>query len=210
MDEEVLVVRRDKLFGKNDEWAFSGFKNSKEFNLGEEAINSAEFRLRKVSNEKQKLPAENDPLYKQIIPYHFVTHKEKIFCYQRTTKAGENRLHNNYSIGIGGHINPFDGNEKTTKAQLIQSGAKREFDEEISYTGKRKTEITGFINDDTNDVGKVHLAMIVQVELENDGAKLKEDVYAKGSMQTIGEIKKHYIELENWSQILFDYLTKNK
>ena len=54
--------------------------------------------------------AENDPSFKQIIPYVIMSCEGKYLNYVRGKRAGEKRLVGNLSIGIGGHINPVDNN----------------------------------------------------------------------------------------------------
>ena len=52
--------------------------------------------------------AEQDPSFKQLIPYVIMTHDGKYLNYVRGKRAGEKRLVGNRSMGIGGHINPID------------------------------------------------------------------------------------------------------
>ena len=52
--------------------------------------------------------AEEDPAFKQIIPYAVFTSGEKILHYVRGAKSGEKRLVSKGSIGVGGHINDHD------------------------------------------------------------------------------------------------------
>ena len=52
--------------------------------------------------------AEQDPSYKQLIPYCIFRHGDDIFCYTRGTAQGEARLHAKRSIGVGGHISTVD------------------------------------------------------------------------------------------------------
>ena len=47
---------------------------------------------------------ESDSNYKQVIPYVLFTYKKSIFSYRRGKHGGEKRLHEKYSIGVGGHI----------------------------------------------------------------------------------------------------------
>ncbi len=207
MDEEVLVIERTKLFGKKDENAFTGFKTAQEFKINEEAMKSAHFRLRKTTSPTQELPAEEDAKYKQIIPYMIVTHKNKIFCCQRTPKGTENRLHNKYSIGMGGHLNQIDVKEKTN---LIEEGMKRELSEEIDYHGTPKTKILGYINDDSGEVEKVHFAIVYEIQLVDEYAATKEAKLINSRLMTLEEIEKIEDSLENWSKIVYKYLKTHK
>lgn len=59
---------------------------------------------------------ENDPHWKQIVPYLLVRrevheqtkHVVRFASYTRTKGSGEHRLHGKKSLGFGGHINPED------------------------------------------------------------------------------------------------------
>ncbi|VVB74411.1 NUDIX domain protein [uncultured archaeon] len=206
MDEKVLAVKRKDLFGAQDEKKFDGFLPEGKFTLNEETMKKAVFIYRKVAKEGQLKPAEEDEEYKQIIAYLILTHKGKVFCYKRTEKAGEKRLHSNYSIGVGGHINPIDLEKKS---DLIKKSMEREFEEEVLYTGEKKSRILGYINDDSNSVGRVHLGLVYEMELANENVKLNEKELDEGNLLTLAEIREKYEQLENWSKITFDYLEKN-
>ena len=56
---------------------------------------------------------EEDPSYKQLIPYVIMACDGKYLSYVRGKRAGETRLLNLRSIGIGGHINPIDADRKS-------------------------------------------------------------------------------------------------
>jgi len=207
MDEKVLAIKRKVLFGERDEKAFSGFTPVDKFDFSENEINKSVFLYRKVAKEGQTKSAEEDEEHKQIIAYLILLHKGKVFCYKRTSKAGEQRLKDKYSIGIGGHINPID---VKCEKDLIKESMEREFDEEINYLGKKKMKLIGYINNDSGAVEKVHIGLVYEVELENENAKLREKELDEGNFLTLEEIGKKYEQLESWSKISFDYLKNRK
>lgn len=206
-NEKILVIKREKIFGKNDEKSFLGFKPLNEFEINTDTLKNTEFKFRKVNGEGQEKAMEEDPTYKQIIPYLILKFENKYFCYKRTNKAGEKRLHDNYSIGIGGHINPIDENNNS---DLILTSIKREFSEEVKYNGNITPKLIGYINDDTNSVGKVHLGMVYLIKLENKNVTLNEIELDDGQLMKLNEIQTYYNNLESWSQIVFDYLNGEK
>lgn len=73
--------------------------------------------------------AEEDPSYRQIIPYALVRHAQKFFLMRRTKGGGEARLHNLYTLGVGGHINPED-----VGGNPVLEGLRRELLEEVGIT----------------------------------------------------------------------------
>jgi predicted NUDIX family phosphoesterase len=206
MDEKVLAIKRKTLFGENDERAFSGFVPAKDFALEGEKMNNAIFLYRKVAKEGQMKPAEEDEEYKQLIAYLILTHNKKIFCYKRTVKAGEQRLRDKYSLGIGGHINPIDSGKESN---LLTESMEREFNEEIEYSGGKEIKLLGYINDDLGAVERVHFGVVFEVKLNNSNAKLREKELDEGVFLTLEEIQKKYENLESWGKITFDYLKKN-
>ncbi len=156
--------------------------------------------------------AENDPTYKQLIPQMVLRRKNgDIFLVQRLKTQGEARLHGRHSIGIGGHINPID--RESGLADIFHSGMIRELYEEILISGSLHwdTEFLGVMNDDSDDVGKVHYAVVYMLTLDDDcNAEINEKDKMIGGFVTIKEAAKHYNNMEKWSQIIFDYITKGK
>lgn len=205
MDELVLVVDSDVI----DE--FTGLRKSS-FTTDNEDIEKFSQILR-GSYFMDRNEAEKQPMFKQIIPYLVITStvmsKLRVLTYKRA--GSEKRLNDLYSIGIGGHINPVDSCER--KMGLVHNAIKREVQEELEYTGSDFWEnfgedfiARGVLYDDSNDVGKVHLGLVLQINISEDVAKcLKMRDGGKDlSWKTITELKK-LDSLENWSLICFEH-----
>src|SRR3954451_23607955 len=95
---------------------------------------------------------EVDPSFKQIIPYLVLRDGERYFLMRRTKAGGDARLHDRYSIGVGGHLNPGDRD--------LAGGLRREWQEEVSADFEPAFELIGLLNDDTTDVASVHLGAV--------------------------------------------------
>ena len=82
--------------------------------------------------------------------------KNEILVYKRLSGGGESRLHGQSSIGVGGHMNDVIGANSVN--EVLRVNAQRELEEEVGLleSNSQNLEYIGFINDDTNDVGKVH------------------------------------------------------
>ena|SRR3990167_8261277 len=188
-EEKVLVVKREYLF-KDD--ALQG--------LGKVDFDAY---LKIIKEKKEFLPRgkmETDPNYKQIIPYLIFVHEEKFFLMQRKSKASEARLQNKFTLGIGGHIREEDLNSDS-----IVDWAKREFHEEVNYSGNLEIEPMGLLNDDSNDVGKVHLGFVFL--LKGDSAKISvKSELESGKLATLEECKMHEAQMETWSQLVFQFI----
>src|SRR5271170_7153842 len=107
--------------------------------------------------------AEDDPSFKQLIPYVVMKHGGQVFHYKRGQGAGEKRLRALRSIGIGGHINPID---HATGEHPYRQGMLRELAEEVILATAYHETCLGFINDDSTPVGQVHLGIVHLFELE--------------------------------------------
>jgi transketolase len=146
--------------------------------------------------------AEVDPTYKQIIPYFVFKQDNQYFLMQRANTAGESRLKNKMTLGIGGHIREED----VLKTPLEQWGM-REFHEEVYFDGGISLSPLGIINDNRDAVGTVHLGLVFLVEGIGGTISVRSEL--KGGLMTpLSEIQEHYDALESWSQLVVDHLTK--
>lgn len=188
-NESILVVPRTQLF-PNDSW--HGVKAVDLSHYINVIINHQEFIARGL--------AETDFSYKQIIPYLVFQHDEKLFLMQRCAQASESRLANKYSLGIGGHVRKED-----IQSRDLFEWARREFHEEISYTGNFSISTLGILNDDSNDVGKVHLGLVLLLKGDSANIRIKSELKS-GSLYSFKECQEFYPFMESWSQLVFDFL----
>jgi predicted NUDIX family phosphoesterase len=160
--------------------------------------------LKKENNLfKQRKYVENEPSFKQLIPYVVLKYKDTYLTYQRGKMQSEKRLFGNYSLGIGGHISVFDDNMFNSS---YYEGLIREVNEELQINCKYTDKLIGMINDDSNDVGRVHFGIIHMFELENSNIKAKEKSINNISFMGKEMLLKHYDLFENWSKIFIKQL----
>lgn len=204
--EKVLVVERDKLLSGKP--FLHGFYNQ---NLDELLAN-----IHRFSYFVDRPDAENNPALKQIIPYLLISHKNstadeyKLFLVQRLATQTEKRLHNKYSIGIGGHINPVAAKDDSPAEDIIKSGLERELHEELEVSTPYQYKLVGYLNDDTNSVGQVHFGLVFQVMVNDEnGVKVAEKDLMVGKFVSIKEIEKQFSLLESWSQIVYSNFVKH-
>jgi predicted NUDIX family phosphoesterase len=145
--------------------------------------------------------AEVDPAYKQIIPYAVIRHSERFFLLQRKSTQSEQRLHNKLSIGVGGHINP---SEVAPDSDVILEGLARELNEELYIASGYRERLVGLINDDTTDVGRVHLGVLFEIESISTDVRVRETHKMDGAWAQMSHLDQSHERLETWSQIVFD------
>jgi predicted NUDIX family phosphoesterase len=150
--------------------------------------------------------AEDDPSHKQIIPYAIFRHGDRYLHYVRGGGSGEKRLAAKGSIGIGGHINDTDHAASSLDKDTYTIGVEREINEELNLTGAHTQEILGLINDDTNEVGKVHLGVVHIFTLESDDVTSAEDNIENLTFLTLDELAERRDSLETWSRICLEGL----
>jgi predicted NUDIX family phosphoesterase len=186
-DELVLGIPRERLPGG------LGWRGVRSAGVGgylAEIERASEFRARGE--------VERDPGWKQLIPYLLLRDGERIFLMQRTRAGGDERLHERYSIGVGGHINPGDGD--------VLGGLRREWREEIEASFEPEFEFQGLLNDDEDPVGAVHLGLVYAADASNRPVAVRETDKLRGSFVSAEEVRGVYDRLETWSQLAFDFL----
>lgn len=150
--------------------------------------------------------AELDPTCKQIIPYVILTHAGRVLHYVRGKKGGEQRLVAKGSIGIGGHLNDADENLFSYDQRSYMDGVRREVEEELIVRSGYQNHIRALLNDDSTEVGQVHLGVVHVFELESAEVSKREAVITQLAFLTPDELRARREQLETWSQICVDQL----
>lgn len=194
-DEQIIVVSREILFD-NEKNAFNGFLSKNDVQ-GEEIFNT--FKNYEV---KRRGDMEEDPSYKQLISYCLLENEnDEILVYQRLSGGGEERLHGQSSVGVGGHMNNVVGADSIN--EVLRVNAQRELNEEVGLSEDRSQnmEYIGFINDDTNVVGKVHIGVVFKIKVKSSDVEVRETDTLKINWVSQDEINdlNHF---ESWSALI--------
>jgi predicted NUDIX family phosphoesterase len=152
--------------------------------------------------------AENDPMHKQIIPYALIAFENSVLYYVRGKKAGEQRLVAKGSIGIGGHMNEGDESLFALDEAAYRTGVEREVSEEIKIDTKYDDRIVALLNDDTTEVGQVHLGIVHVFKLTDPKVEKREAMITNLAFLTKAELVARRESLESWSQICVDSLER--
>ncbi len=155
--------------------------------------------------------AEKDPSYKQLIPYVIMSCSGKYLTYVRGKRAGETRLVAKRSIGIGGHINPIDADNSTLFAYLYENylaAVQREVAEEVSVGTAHTDHIVALLNDDSTEVGSVHLGVVHYWLLDAPKVSRREQMITQMAFMTPDELHRLRDSMETWSQLCLDGLDK--
>jgi predicted NUDIX family phosphoesterase len=151
--------------------------------------------------------AENEPQYKQLIPYQIIYNpsQDEVFTYVRGENGRESRIHKMRSLGVGGHVNETDLIDGKSLVVAYHVGKHRELDEELYFAPSiiDVSYISGIIYDDSTNVGKVHFGIVHTIQIRrSSGVKSKEDSLADAKFMSVREVKKSVGEFETWSQLV--------
>jgi predicted NUDIX family phosphoesterase len=184
MEEEVLVIPSEIYF---------------------EYRNEPGALIRAVPGHCLFLPrsaAEEDPRYRQIIPYVFAGYSGSWFVMKRLFAQSEARLHGKLSLGIGGHINPVDC--AASGGDAVLAGLRRELAEEVRVDAAGQPEFRGIISDESTAVGRVHLGLVYELACKSGEFEIVEKDKIEGRWAARTWIGEHYGAFESWSQMLYD------
>jgi predicted NUDIX family phosphoesterase len=145
---------------------------------------------------------EHDPSYKQLIPYGIISHNQAYFLFQRSPGQREKRLHHNLHLGVGGHMNPWCGG-KSAEAYVLHE-LRREMLEEVDLIDDctiEHIEFKGFINDESIQVGRMHLGLLYDIRVSARGVVVRETDKMTGRWISKQTLLSSYKTLETWSRI---------
>nr|MDH3072523.1 hypothetical protein [Bacillus velezensis]MDH3138640.1 hypothetical protein [Bacillus velezensis] len=202
MAEIILAAPRSDVF-QNEMLTFQGV------NSEDERIVNIMAQIEAHFFEIRRGDAEEDPRFKQPIPYVVIRRDDEVFVYERLAGGGESRLHNKLSLGFGGHMNPMEG--AASFSEVLKQNTNQELAEELYIREEDKQNIVtlGLINDDENDVGKVHIGILSALQLASAAqVEVKEKDQIAGRWMKLSELKEEnvYQRLEAWSQFVADIL----
>jgi len=192
-DERVLVVPSAEL---DRVGRFQGFSPDAERYL-------AALLVPELMQYRPRSEVEDDPGFKQLIPYVVFRCDAAVFCYTRGKSQGEARLHKLRSLGVGGHVSEADA-EGRKSLEAYESAMRRELDEEVFVTSPGLVRRVGLINDDATPVGRVHLGVVHLFELEQPHVVAREEGLAEAEFLPLSTIWTIRQDFETWSQICID------
>ena len=185
MSEQVLVIPRGALMG-DPGW----------LGLREEGRADFEALVGREGRFAPRAEMERDRRFKQVIPYLVLRDGERYFLMQRTRAGGDERLHDRWSIGVGGHLNPGDGD--------LRGGLRREWAEELEADFVPEFRLLGLLNDDTTDVGSVHIGAVYVGDAAGRSVTIRETDKLVGQFADRTEVAAVADDLETWSRLVFD------
>lgn len=150
---------------------------------------------------------ENDDDFLQIIPYVALLCGDKVLVYKRGT--GDDRLAQQLSIGLGGHINTYDSaSYGDSFLAIVYKAAWRELHEEVGLSEMNGTlQTKGVIIDKTTPVNRVHAAMLFAIKMQPDDVAEIVPSDELDSYEFVG-LEQKPDGLEVWSDLFWDEIAR--
>ncbi len=194
-DEQVLVVPTTVVSeGLGGGRAWHGIRPAAETAVADVVREHGTFRARSA--------VETDPSWKQVIPYPILRDGPRWFLMRRTRAGGDARLHDRYSIGVGGHVNPADG----ARDGDLSTALRREWTEELEVAFVPAFRFVGLLNDDTTDVGAVHLGLVYEGDAAGRPVAIRETEKLSGGFVDTAAVGAVADLLETWSRLAFEFI----
>jgi predicted NUDIX family phosphoesterase len=194
-DELVLVVPTAAVvaeLGGGEAWL--GIRPTGEADLAALIQREGTFRPR--------ADMETDPSWKQVIPYPVLRDGDAWYLMKRTRAGSDARLHDRYSIGVGGHVNPEDGGLDGD----LGGALRREWHEELVVDFVPRFRFVGLLNDDTTPVGQVHLGLVYEGDAAGRPVAIRETHKLSGQFVSTPEVAALVDHLETWSRLAFEFI----
>jgi predicted NUDIX family phosphoesterase len=186
-EEQVLVVPRDRL-PDGAGW----------YGLRTEGLGACLDLIAREGRYEPRAAMEHDPSFKQVIPYIVLRDADRYFLMRRTRAGVDQRLHDRWSIGVGGHLNPGDGD--------LHGGLLREWHEELDADFEPAFEPLALLNDDTTDVGSVHLGVVFAADARGRPVDVRERDKLRGAFASPQDVAAVAVDLETWSRLIFEVM----
>lgn len=146
---------------------------------------------------------ETDCSFKQVIPYVMVRYGDKHLLLRRKATQTEKRLHDKFSLGVGGHINPAAS--LGSHRNIIEASMHRELEEEVHVGGCHRISPLGVINDQSTEVSRVHLGLAMLLETDSPDFQVNEPDGMDAQWADKATLANAYERMEGWSKILVDH-----
>ncbi len=185
--ERVLVVPRASLMG-DPGW----------LGITTEGLESFEAVVTRDGRFENRAVVERDRRWKQVIPYLVLRDDRRYFLMRRTRAGSDPRLHDRWTIGVGGHLNPGDGD--------LAGGLRREWSEEIEAAFEPDFRLVGLLNDDTGEVGSVHVGAVYVADAGGRPVAVRETDKLEGRFAEPADVAAVLDEMESWSALAFAHL----
>jgi predicted NUDIX family phosphoesterase len=168
------------------------------YGLRTAALDESLAAIGRLGEYRSRAEMERDPSFKQVIPYLVLRDGARWFLMRRSRGGGDARLHDRWSIGVGGHLNPGDGG--------LDRGLLREWHEELAADFVPQFHPLALLNDDTTEVGAVHLGVVYLADAGGREVAIRETDKLSGEFVPTAVVAGGAERLETWSRLVFDFL----
>lgn len=159
--------------------------------------------MKECASYQLRWKVEQDSSWKQVIPYVVMETEDRIMAAKRL--KGDPRLVGGFTVGMGGHINPEDGEDP------IETCIRREMGEETTFNWERdlngyQIHPISFVNV-RNEVSLMHICIPVRLQVRDyEAIQIRETEKLQGVWMSKTELSLLEGKLEGWSEIALDLI----
>lgn len=168
------------------------------YNYGVTLVNFPYYLLENKGKFLNRNIVEGDSNFQQIIPYILVRKGNQYLVYKRLDQSGEPRLHQTYSLGIGGHINDKDS------PNCVEKGMLRELNEELNYKMLKPIRCLGLIRNFPDDDLTDHTGILFFLEVSE--CFIRETNKYEEMWFTKEKLLQNYSHFESWAKYIISRL----
>ena len=165
---------------------------------------------------KDRKSAEMDSTIKQFVTFTVVFHKSKLLIYRRGALTNvSDQLKGALSVGFGGHVNDSDFSLFDQGGAALIHNSSRELMEELYLLNTYKSiddvsnrsKILGYINVDSSEDAKHHIAVIVAFNHRSDKAPTKGEL-SINELQWIDPLNldSNIESFDLWSRLILEHI----
>lgn len=136
---------------------------SRNFHSSKDSIAYVDKILNRCGKFVDREFAETSEEFKQVVAVGIVRCGDKVLCVRRTKKSNRRALRLRWTLMFGGHVDDVDQYREDPPLSCLM----RELKEELGLTPTRRPELIGFAVDPENDVGRLHIGFVFDVQVES-------------------------------------------
>jgi len=158
-----------------------------------------------VASFRPRSAVETDLTFKQVIPYTLIVCGSRILTYRRGVESAEQRLVGNRSVGIGGHVSTPD---PSAYRPTYEEALDREIAEELQVQSDYQMTRVAVLNDNSDEVGRVHFGVVHVLLLEKANVSRNEEAIAGLRFEDKLGLGSAIDGYESWSRICIESLDR--
>lgn len=134
--------------------------------------------------------AESTEKYKQLVSVGVIRNCDRTLCVMRSKTSNRELLRRRWTLMVGGHVDELDADSDDAVSHCLF----RELSEEIGIREGLQTQMAGFIIDPANAVGRLHIGVVYQVNVDRRKLPKAKELDASEFEKSKGAVKYQFLK----------------